>query len=104
MWRFMSRVGEMVKGERGKNEDRAAKELIGFSKVKRKVAFKLGVDVYSSNKVLQKGLNSVSWASYAGGMGITLLTAPISGVAGKLVKISRLSSYRLTNKEEKCPA
>jgi hypothetical protein len=75
--RLFSRVGEMVKGERGDTEDSVTKELIGFSAVKRKYAHKLGVDAYSSNNVLQKELNSVSWAGFAGGAGISLAMMPI---------------------------
>ena len=75
--RLFGRVGEMVKGKRGDTEDSIAKELIGFSKVKRQYAHKMDVDVYSSNKVLQKELNSVSWAGFAGGVGVSLAMMPI---------------------------
>lgn len=67
-WRFMTRYGEMTKGGRGELEESVAKEIIGFSGVKRELGYKLGVDVYSSNKELQKELNSISWAGYSGGM------------------------------------
>ena len=69
--RFFGRIGEMTKGGRGDHEDSYTKELIGFSAVKRQYAYKLGVDVYSSNEVLQKDLNSVSWAGFAGGLTVT---------------------------------
>ncbi len=36
--------------------------------LKRKVAFKLGVDVYSANVTLQKEINDISYASFAGGL------------------------------------
>ncbi|MEE8207778.1 MAG: hypothetical protein V3T88_02295 [Nitrosomonadaceae bacterium] len=75
--RLFGRIGEMVKGERGDTEDSVAKELVGFSKIKRQYAHKLGVDVYSSNEVLQKDLNSVSWAGFAGGAGVSLAMMPI---------------------------
>ncbi len=75
--RLFSRVGEMFKGERGDHEDSVAKELFGFSRVKRQYAHKLGVDVYSSNKVLQKELNRVAWAGFAGGVGVSLATMPV---------------------------
>jgi hypothetical protein len=70
--KFFSRIGEMTKGGRGDREDGYTKELIGFAAVKRKYAYKFGVDVYSSNEVLQKELNSVSWAGFAGGMTVTV--------------------------------
>ncbi len=83
---LFGRGGEMVKGERGDTEDSVTKEQVGFSRVKRAYAYKLGVDVHSSNKVLQKELNSVSWAGYAGGAGVSLLTMPISGAVGNVIK------------------
>jgi hypothetical protein len=86
VWRFMTRVGEMAKGGRRAQEDSEVKELIGFSKIKRMYAYKLGVNVYSSNETLQKKLNSVSWAGFAGGAGVKLLTMPISGPAGMVIK------------------
>jgi hypothetical protein len=79
--RLFSRVGEMVKGDRGDSEDSVAKELIGFSAVKRQYAHKMGVDVYSSNEVLQRELNSVSWAGFAGGAGVSLATLAVKSAS-----------------------
>jgi hypothetical protein len=79
--RLFSRVGEMVKGTRGDTEDSITKELIGFSAVKRQYAYKMDVDVYSSNEVLQKELNSVSWAGFAGGVGVKLATRAVKGAS-----------------------
>lgn len=70
--KFFGRIGEMTKGGRGDREDGYTKELIGFAAIKRKYAYKFGVDVYSSNEVLQKDLNSVSWAGFAGGMTVNV--------------------------------
>ena len=70
--KFFGRIGEMTKGGRGDQEEGYTKELIGFAAIKRKYAYKFGVDVYSSNEVLQKDLNSVSWAGFAGGMTVTV--------------------------------
>ncbi|MCP4254982.1 MAG: hypothetical protein GY775_16570, partial [Candidatus Scalindua sp.] len=79
--RLFSRFGEMVDGDRGDSEDSVTKELIGFSAVKRQYAHKMGVDVYSSNEELQKELNSVSWAGFAGGVGISLATRAVKGAS-----------------------
>ncbi len=79
--RLFSRVGEMFGGGRGEQEDSVAKELVGFSRVKRAYANKLGVDVYSSNKVLQKELNRVAWAGFAGGVGVKLATRAVKGAS-----------------------
>ncbi|MEE9548222.1 MAG: hypothetical protein V3V68_02585, partial [Nitrosomonadaceae bacterium] len=44
-------------------------------------ANKFGVDAYSSNKVLQKELNSLAWAGFAGGMTVTVAMLPIKGAS-----------------------
>ncbi len=87
LFKFMNRAGQGLKErtsgrERSQYEDSNAAQLIGFSKAKRDVALRLGVDPYSSNQVLQKQLNGIAWASYAGKMTFTLATAPVGGGAG----------------------
>ena len=80
--RSMNRMGEMFRGERGKFEESETKELLGFSQAKRQIAAHLGIDVYSSNPILQEHLSNVAWAAYAGGMGSRLLTIPVTGPLG----------------------
>ena len=65
LWQYASRAAEMTTQEKSEFEDNFGKELILFSSIKRKLAYDLNVDVYSSNKVLQEHLNSVSWAAYS---------------------------------------
>jgi hypothetical protein len=81
-WRYLTRAGEMVSGRRGEMEESVGKELIGVGSVKRKIAYQYGVDVYSSNLTLQENLNSLAWASYAGGMTVAVGTLGI-GFASK---------------------
>ena len=45
-----------------------AQNLLAVSSFKREYARKFDVDVYSTNEVLQKELNSVAWASAAGNL------------------------------------
>ena len=85
MWHMATRIGEMAVGERGSLEDPENAELLGFSSVKRQVANHFGVDVYSSNRVLQEKLNSMSWAGYAGDAAVRLATLPIGGPAGAVL-------------------
>ena len=85
MWHMATRIGEMAVGERGSLEDSENAELLGFSTVKRQVANHFGVDVYSSNRVLQEKLDSLSWAGYAGDAAIRLATLPIGGPAGAVL-------------------
>ncbi len=85
MWHMATRIGEMAAGERGSLEDPENAELLGLATVKRQVADHFGVDVYSSNRVLQKKLNSLSWAGYAGDAAVRLATLPIGGPAGAVL-------------------
>ena len=65
------RVSEAAKrGGRSQYEDGVAQNLLAVSSFKREYAQKLDVDVYSSNEVLQKELNSVAWASATGNLTI----------------------------------
>ena len=43
------------------------------------------MDVYSSNRILQEKLNSLSWAGYAGDAAIRLATIPVGGPAGAVL-------------------
>ena len=63
------RVSEATKRDgRSKYEDGVAQNLLAVSSFKREYAKKFDIDVYSSNEVLQKELNSVAWASAAGNL------------------------------------
>jgi len=63
------RVSEATKrGGRSKYEDGVAQNLLAVSSFKREYAKKFDVDVYSTNEVFQKELNSVAWASAAGNL------------------------------------
>ncbi|HKM71451.1 MAG TPA: hypothetical protein VJX94_15580 [Stellaceae bacterium] len=63
------RVSEAAKrGGRSKYEDGVAQNLLAVSSFKREYAQKFDIDVYSSNEVLQKELNSIAWASAAGNL------------------------------------
>jgi hypothetical protein len=88
--RIFQGVGESLTGQappRSQGEGSQAENLIGFSKVKRQVASKFGVDVYSSNPILQKRLNDLAWASYAGGMSLRLAVSAVPG-AGMAISAS----------------
>ncbi|MCP4256743.1 MAG: hypothetical protein GY774_04350 [Planctomycetes bacterium] len=72
-WRFITQSGEMIEGGPEGRKGGPADVLPDFFKLKRHYAYKLGVDVYSSNNVLQKELNSVVWAGFASGAGASLI-------------------------------
>ncbi len=79
--KFFKRFGEMTKGGRGDQEEGYTKELLGFSAIKREYAHELGVDVYSSNEVLQKELNSVAWTAFAGGFTAKMALGAVKGAS-----------------------
>jgi len=59
----------------------ATKELIGFNSAKRSLARRVGIDPYSTNPVLQKELDRLAWAAFAGevGIGQTVGKIPLQG-------------------------
>jgi len=60
---------EVWDGAHAKSGDRAARrELSAFGNRKREIAAEFGVDPYSSNAALQRDLNALAWAVYAGGL------------------------------------
>lgn len=85
--RFVGRAGEMFnrKGKKTKEEDNAFQSALGFSKEKRKICWDLKVDPYSSNPALQKKLDDLAWASFAGSFTIRLGMLAIPGGAGTVI-------------------
>jgi hypothetical protein len=75
----------LFESQPSKYEDSRTEALIGFSKTKREYAAEFKVDVYSTNPVLQDHLNEISWAGYAGGLSVSVVTAAIPGGAGLAV-------------------
>jgi hypothetical protein len=89
-WRFITQSGEMVKGGPEGREGSPADALADFLKLKTRYAYKLGVDVYSTNKELQKELNSVSMAGFASGEGTSILfTKAGKSAEGLMLKDAR---------------
>ncbi|MGH8094972.1 MAG: hypothetical protein ACREIF_16115 [Chthoniobacterales bacterium] len=86
--KFMKKTGESMKniGKKGDESDRyegsKMAQMIGYSNTKRKVALSLHVDPYSSNTVLQRELDGIAWATFAGGATFSLATMPIGGGVG----------------------
>lgn len=89
-WRFITQSGEMVKGGPEGREGGPANTLADFFKLKCRYAYKLGVDVYSTNKELQKELNSLSLAGFASGAETSLLlTKAGKSAEGLMLKDAR---------------
>jgi len=89
---IFNRAGEILfRSKRSKYEDSRVKSLIGFSKTKREYARDFGIDVYSTNKVLQNRLDEITWAGYAGGMSVAGAMSFVGGAVGIITTTSGVS-------------
>jgi hypothetical protein len=86
-----SRFFGKVKGFLNQDEDEtgqksspgeAIKGFLGVDDAKRKLAARLGVDVYSRNQALQEELDRVASAMAGGGLAFDIGTLPVGGAAG----------------------
>jgi hypothetical protein len=91
-YKLVEDVAETVTTERNPSDDPAYKKALLVSGRKREYAAQLGVDVYSSNKVLQEELNSVGWAAAVGNLTVSAALMPVGGGAGATVTGVRWST------------
>ena len=89
MYQVVENVGSSVSNSKNPAEDSRAAQLLKMSSYKRDLGNTLNVDVYSSNKVLQKELNSVAWAMSVGDMAFSVAMLP-AGAGGSIVSNVRL--------------
>jgi len=95
--KFLGRAKETVQNVgKGSGEDEGEgsrlKDVMGYSDKKRKIALQMGIDPYSTNTVLQKELDDVAWASWAGGFTFSVATFPVSGPIGAALTVTNLNS------------
>ena len=64
----------------GNIEYRVTEEMADFFKLKQQHAHILGVNIYSTNKKLQRELNGVTWTKFASGMSIKLNMETFRGI------------------------
>ena len=107
--KFLGRARETVenvgKGGGGDIGDgNKIKDAIGYSDKKRKIALQMGIDPYTTNTVLQKQLDDVAWASWAGGFTFSVATLPISGAAGAVLTVTNVNSTVEDLLREKSPS
>ena len=86
IWGFLNQAGEAVKDAAEGQQSTAAEgnvleNVTGFSKIKRDLAIKLGVDPYSTNEVFQNELNKVAWPAFMGKFTVDLGMAAVGGPA-----------------------
>src|SRR5215469_8563301 len=107
--KFLGRAKETVENVgNGGNDDAGEgsrmKDAIGYSDKKRKIALEMGIDPYTTNTVLQKQLDDLAWASWAGGFSFSVATLPISGAAGAALTVTDVNSTVEDLLHEKTPS
>src|SRR5437667_9306898 len=107
--KFLGRAKETVEnvGKGGSDdggEGNRMKDTVGYSDEKRKIAIQTGIDPYQHNTVLQKQLDDVAWASWAGGFTFNVATFPISGPLGAALTVTNLNSTVEDLLREKSPS
>lgn len=86
--KLFDNIATGVQKPREPRRDTVGQQLLNVSDAKRKMAYDLGVDVYSSNRVLQNELESLSKAQALGSLGVS---AAIPYGGGTVVGLSRMS-------------
>jgi hypothetical protein len=107
--KFLGRAKQSVEnvGKGGAERDvdgSRMKDAMGYSDKKREIALQMGIDPYTTNTVLQKELDDVAWASWAGGFGFSVATFPISGPLGAALTVTSLNSTVEDLLREKSPS
>jgi hypothetical protein len=107
-------LGQAARGEATIAEvgEKGGKAIAGFSRNKREMAYSLGVNRYSNNKVLQEYMNSVNWAktggtavidfgkmAVAGPAGIAMTAVGSSRVLGRMMRDNSTPGLRRINRE-----
>ncbi|SLM46818.1 conserved protein of unknown function [Nitrospira japonica] len=92
---FLAMPGQASKFEGSEQEDSMTKSAIGFSYLKRKLAFQFGVDPYSSNRRLQDELNELTWVAFTADLApqIGYVFMPAPAILWMSFSATRWTSY-----------
>jgi hypothetical protein len=90
-YQLLENVATSATTTKDPSEDSRIAQALKMSAFKREYATQLDVDPYSSNKVLQKQLNSVAWAASVGDWAFSVAMLP-AGPAGSVVSNVRLAN------------
>jgi len=94
--RLFDRANESLFGSsRSQAEGSRFQDVVGYAKTRREIAHQFGVDVYSSNALLQEHLSKLAQANYWGGMSVGILTAAVPGAPGAFLSVT--GTTRLLN-------
>jgi hypothetical protein len=99
---FLADIGYSIVSD-DPSQENVAKTVTGFSAAKRQLAYKLGVNPYSSFEPLQEHLSDVAWVATGGGMTITAAFNTITGKAGRVVRITAGSNTARKLVRDKSP-
>ncbi len=105
---FLNRAGEKVKevaegNGGGIGDGRAVSNLSGFSKTKRDLALKMGVDPYSTNEAFQRELSKVAWPAFLGKFTVNLGMAAVTGGAGTALSVTNWTATLQDSLRDKSP-
>ncbi len=104
VFQIFGNAAESITMEHDPSEDSRVKQLLFVSSWKRDFAAEHGVDVYSSNEVLQEELNSVGWAAAIGGLSVSVATMGAGATAVIVMKNLRLADQIGSALKEEPPA
>jgi hypothetical protein len=82
----------------------AVSSMTGFSKTKRDIALRLGVDPYTDNQVFQTELSKVAWPVFLGKFTVGLGFSAISGGVGTALSAANVTNSLVESVREKSPA
>jgi hypothetical protein len=85
-------------------DDSRLRSLLGFYSRKREYAAYFGVDPYSSNEKMHKLLDELTWVSWSGGLGVSVLMSTVPGAAGTGVSAVRRTDSMYQAYSTKTPA
>lgn len=103
IWIYGRRLAALTDFERTFHEDDYGAELIGFSGAKRLWAYRLGVDVYTDNPMLQQLLDRYAWISLGGGLSVRVPLMVVSGPAGYALTVSNTTSQLKRELRDQAP-
>jgi hypothetical protein len=88
------RAGDALMGDPPSDAEGSRMEnAIGFSSTKRDYAAEFHVDPYSTNPLLQKRLEEISWYGYSGKIAASAVSAVIPGGVGAFVSVAKSSDW-----------
>ncbi len=87
LWSFVTSSKESLTRDRSEYEDRYLAALLTVSKYKRRYAAELGIDVYTSNPLVQEELNRLGWTGAIANWIPSVLLIPASGTGKALYKV-----------------